>query len=46
MSPVDTDTSFIENRSPNVAAQFRDRVPRATREAYSYPTVDGSPGRR
>ena len=26
MSPVNTDTSFIENRAPNVAAQFRERV--------------------
>ena len=26
MSPVNTDTSFIENRAPNVAVQFRDRV--------------------
>ena len=26
MSPVNTDTSFIENRAPNVAAQFMQRV--------------------
>src|SRR3954471_23758884 len=44
MSPVNTDTSFIENRAPNVAVQFRDRVhPSPSRTAYSYPTVDGEP---
>ncbi len=44
MSPVNTDTSFIENRPPNVAALFHDRVAKsAQREAYSYPTVDGQP---
>ncbi len=44
MSPVNTDTSFIENRAPNVAVMFRDRVSQsAQREAYSYPTVDGQP---
>src|SRR3954469_19556417 len=44
MSPVNTDTSFIENRAPNVAVQFRDRVHTSpSRTAYSYPTVDGEP---
>ncbi len=44
MSPVQTDTSFIENRAPNVAVQFRDRV-HATPDlvAYSFPVVDGEP---
>ena len=44
MSPVNTDTSFIENRAPNVAVQFRDRVHQSpNREAYSYPAEDGQP---
>ncbi len=44
MSPVNTDTSFIENRAPNVAAQFRDRVAESPDgEAYRYPTGDGKP---
>ena len=44
MSPVNTDTSFIENRAPNVAVQFRDRVRKSPdREAYRYPTEDGQP---
>ena len=44
MSPVNTDTSFIENRAPNVAVQFRDRVHKSPdREAYSHPTTDGQP---
>ncbi len=44
MSPVNTDTSFIENRSPNVAKQFRDRVAKSpTLEAYRYPAGDGEP---
>src|SRR3954453_19466467 len=44
MSPVNTDTSFIENRAPNVAAQFRDRVHKSPEgEAYRYPTTDGQP---
>ena len=43
MSPVNTDTSFIENRAPNVAVQFRDRVHKSPdREAYRYP-VGGRP---
>ena len=44
MSPVNTDTSFIENRAPNVAVQFRDRVHKSPcREAYRYPAGDGQP---
>jgi long-chain acyl-CoA synthetase len=44
MSPVNTDTSFIENRAPNVAVQFRDRVHQSPgRVAYSYPAADGQP---
>ncbi len=44
MSPINLDTSFIENRSPNVAAQFVERV-RLTpgNEAYRYPAADGQP---
>jgi long-chain acyl-CoA synthetase len=39
-----TDTSFIDNRSPNVAAQFLDRVAQSPdRTAYSYPVQDGQP---
>ncbi len=42
MSPVATDTSFIENRSPNVAAQFKDRVAKTPElVAYSYPGEEG-----
>jgi long-chain acyl-CoA synthetase len=44
MSPVNTDTSFIENRAPNVAVQFRERVKKSPeREAYRYPVADGQP---
>ncbi|MEO7943376.1 MAG: AMP-binding protein, partial [Marmoricola sp.] len=44
MSPVNTDTSFIENRAPSVAAQFRERVAKSPDlEAYSYPSGDGEP---
>ncbi len=44
MSPVNTDTSFIENRPPNVAVQFRDRVAKSPDlEAYRYPAGDGQP---
>ncbi|MGI9155909.1 MAG: AMP-dependent synthetase/ligase [Marmoricola sp.] len=36
--PQDFDQSAIDNRSPNVAVQFLDRVQKsATREAYRYP---------
>ena len=42
MSPVSTDTSFIENRPANVAVQFRDRVAQTPdREAYRYPAGEG-----
>ncbi len=42
MSPVTTDTSFIENRAPNIAVQFRDRVHKSPAgEAYRYPAADG-----
>jgi long-chain acyl-CoA synthetase len=42
--PVTTDTSFIENRSPNVAVQFRERVAKSPGgQAYSYPAADGQP---
>src|SRR6476469_7909751 len=41
MSPVITDTSAIENRSPDVATQFRDRVESSPdSEAYRFPTAD------
>ncbi|WP_030484630.1 AMP-dependent synthetase/ligase [Nocardioides aequoreus] len=44
MSPVNTDTSFIDNRPANVALQFRERVAASPdREAYRYPTDDGAP---
>ncbi|MCW2867539.1 MAG: AMP-dependent synthetase, partial [Marmoricola sp.] len=42
MSPVNTDLSVIENRAPNVAVQFRDRVAASPRsEAYRFPAGDG-----
>src|SRR6476469_9477487 len=44
MSPVNTDTSFIENRAPNVAAQFMQRVEKSPNvDAYRYPVGDGEP---
>lgn len=44
MSPISLDTSFIENRPPNVAAQFVERVERTPgKEAYRYPGADGQP---
>ncbi|WP_445256867.1 AMP-dependent synthetase/ligase [Nocardioides aurantiacus] len=44
MSPVTNDTSFIENRPPSVAVQFRERVQKSPeREAYRYPAADGEP---
>lgn len=42
--PPNTDTSFIDNRPPNVASAFLERVattPDLT--AYSYPVADGQP---
>ncbi len=39
MSAVSYDPSIIENRSPHVAAQFRDRVEKSgAREAYRWPS--------
>ena len=44
MSPVNTDTSFIDNRPANVAVQFRERVAASPdREAYRYPVEDDQP---
>ena len=44
MSPVVRDTSFIDQRSPNMAAMFRDRVAKSpSREAFRYPVADGQP---
>lgn len=44
MSPAVRDMSLIENRSPNLAAQFRDRVRKSpTAEAFRYPAEDGQP---
>ncbi len=41
MSPVVRDTTFIDQRSPNVAAMFRDRVAKSpSREAFRYPVDD------
>ena len=38
MTPVTYDLSVVENRPPNVAVQFRERVEAsANREAYRYP---------
>ena len=38
MSPVNHDVSFIENRPPNVAVQFQERVKASShREAFRYP---------
>jgi long-chain acyl-CoA synthetase len=44
MSPVSRDTSFIENRSPNLAVQFRERVSKSpNNEAFRVPAADGQP---
>src|SRR4051794_1103491 len=44
MSPVVRDTSFIEQRSPNMAVMFRERVQKSpSNEAYRYPVADGQP---
>ena len=41
MSPVNYDVSFVENRPPNVAVQFQERVKAsANREAFRYPKGD------
>lgn len=42
--PVVRDTSFIENRSPNVAVQFLERVSKSpSNVAYKYPVADDQP---
>jgi long-chain acyl-CoA synthetase len=44
MSPVVRDTTFIDRRSPNMAAMFRERVAKSpSREAFRYPVTDGQP---
>ncbi|MCW2621209.1 MAG: AMP-dependent synthetase and ligase, partial [Frankiales bacterium] len=44
MSTATTDLSFIDDRAPNVAVQFRDRVHSSPDgEAYRYPQADGEP---
>jgi long-chain acyl-CoA synthetase len=44
MSPVVRDTTFIDQRSPNMAAMFLERVTKSpSREAFRYPTADGQP---
>ncbi|MBO9523370.1 MAG: long-chain fatty acid--CoA ligase [Nocardioidaceae bacterium] len=44
MSPVVRDTSFIDKRSPNMAAQFRERVAKTPNlEAFRFPVADGQP---
>ena len=46
MSPRVTDTSFIENRPPNVAVQFWERVHKSPdNEAYRFPVADDKPWR-
>ncbi|MGO4256790.1 AMP-dependent synthetase/ligase [Marmoricola sp. RAF53] len=42
--PVVRDLSFIENRSPNMALQFRERVAKTPNgEAFRFPVADGQP---
>jgi len=44
MSPVVRDTTFIDQRSPNVATMFLERVEKsASRDAFRYPVADGQP---
>jgi long-chain acyl-CoA synthetase len=44
MSPVVRDTTFIDQRSANMAAMFLERVGRSSsREAFRYPVADGQP---
>ncbi len=44
MSTATTDLSLIDDRAPNVAVQFRDRVHASPDgEAYRYPLADGEP---
>jgi long-chain acyl-CoA synthetase len=41
VSPANLDTSFVDNRPPNVAVQFQERVKQsAGREAFRYPVGD------
>ena len=41
MSPAQLDTSFVDNRPPNVAVQFQERVKSSSgREAFRYPKGD------
>jgi len=44
MSPVVRDTTFIDQRPPNMAAMFLERVAKSSsREAFRYPVADGQP---
>jgi long-chain acyl-CoA synthetase len=44
MSPVVRDTTFIDNRSPNMASMFLERVEKSpSREAFRFPVSDGQP---
>ncbi|RNM13858.1 AMP-dependent synthetase/ligase [Nocardioides pocheonensis] len=44
MSPVVRDTTFIDQRSPNMAAMFLERVAKSSsHEAFRYPVADGRP---
>jgi long-chain acyl-CoA synthetase len=44
MSPVVRDTTFIDQRSPNMAAMFRERVAESSsREAFRFPVGDDRP---
>jgi long-chain acyl-CoA synthetase len=44
MSPVVRDTTFIDRRSPTMAAMFLERVAQSPAgEAYRYPVADGQP---
>jgi len=44
MSPVVRDTTFIDQRSPNMAAMFLERVAKSpSREAFRHPAADGQP---
>ena len=44
MSPVVRDTTFIDQRPPNMATMFLNRVEKsASREAFRYPVAEGQP---
>jgi long-chain acyl-CoA synthetase len=44
MSPVVRDTTFIDQRSPNMASMFLERVAKSSsREAFRYPVAEGQP---